>query len=381
MKIFSANLPRASRGRLTLCPTWIALAVMLLVAGARADSLSDAIDAARTEVRQHLASKAPGFSIAIGRDGKIVWSEGFGFADVANHKPVTPQTQFRIGSVAKPLTAAGLMLLVEQGKIDLDADIHKYVTDFPDKGAVITIRELGGHLSGIRHYRGSEFLSNVHYDTLRASLKIFENDPLLFKPGEQYAYSSYGFNLIGAAMESAARETFTNYMVRAVFAPLQMSNTMADVAGHERPGCSRCYILDSKTNFVLAPPVDNSYKWPSGGFVSTPEDLVRFGQAMLKPGFLKRASLDTMLTSQKSAAGSSTGYGIGWFIRRDSHGGRIWSHSGGAVGGSADLLVYPDENLVIAVASNYEDTLDRASNSIHAIVADFSFPSGVSGTK
>src|SRR5215469_10998399 len=155
MKIFTAILRRASRGRdrVTRCASWIAFAVVLFVSGARADSLTDAIDAARTEICQHLASKAPGFSIAIGRDGKIVWSEGFGFADIANRKSVTPRTQFRIGSVAKPLTAAGLMLLVEQGKIDLDADIHKYVADFPDKGAVITIRELGGHVAGIRHYR------------------------------------------------------------------------------------------------------------------------------------------------------------------------------------------------------------------------------------
>jgi serine beta-lactamase-like protein LACTB, mitochondrial len=349
-----------------------AIAIVLLAATAHAASLADAIDAARSEVRQNLASKAPGFAIAVGRDGKILWSEGFGFADLANHKPVTPQTQFRIGSVSKPLTAIGLMLLVEQDKIDLDGDIHKYVPDFPDKGAPITIRELAGHLAGIRHYRGDELYSNRHYNSGKAGLKIFQDDPLLFKPGERFSYSSYGFNLISVAMESAAHEKFRDWMQQAVFTPLQMNNTIPDEARREPPQCTRFYQLgEDKTNFVLAPSVDNSYKLASGGFLSTPEDLVRFGFAVLHPGFLKRASLDTMFTSQKTAAGQSTGYGIGWFIRRDQHGNRLWSHSGGAVGGSADLLIYPDSGLVIAIASNYEDTQDQASNSIQSIADDF----------
>jgi CubicO group peptidase (beta-lactamase class C family) len=184
------------------------IALALLVATAHAASLREAIDAARAHVRQNLASKAPGLSIAVGRDGKILWSEGFGFADLAAHKPVTPQTQFRIGSVSKPLTAAGLMLLMEEGKIDLDADIHKYVPDYPDKGAPITTRQLAGHLAGIRHYRGKEFYSGQHYDSIQAGLKIFEDDPLLFKPGEAFSYSSYGFNLISVVMESASQQKF-----------------------------------------------------------------------------------------------------------------------------------------------------------------------------
>jgi serine beta-lactamase-like protein LACTB len=355
---------------------WFALGVVLFVAGARAASLADEISAARAEVRKNIADKAPGFSIAIGRDGKILWSEGFGFADLANRKPVTPQTQFRIGSVSKPLTAVGLMLLIQQGKIDLDADIHKYVTDFPDKNAVITIRELGGHLAGIRHYRGNEFLSNSHYDSLRAGLKIFQDDPLLFKQGEKDSYSSYGFNLIGAAMEPAARDTFTNYNSPTICGKrfscrCRMSHTIADEAGHEPPECTRFYVLNNKTNFVLGPAVDNSYKWPSGGFLSTPADLARLGMALLEPSFLKPASLDTMLTSQKTAAGKSIGYGIGWGIRRDAHGERLWCHFGGAVGGSAGLLLYPDSHLVIAMASNYEDTLDHVNDSIQLIEDDF----------
>jgi serine beta-lactamase-like protein LACTB len=356
----------------TLCRRSLPLfALFLLVIKAHAAPITDAIAAARAHVHEHLAPRAPGLSIAIGRDGKILWSEGFGFADVAARMPVTPQTRFRIGSVSKPLTAVGLMLLVEQGKIDLDVDIHQYVPDYPDKGAPITTRELAGHLAGIRHYRGAEFLSNRHYDSVRAGLKIFENDPLLFTPGEKYFYSSYGFNLISMVMESAAHKNYLNYMQQAVFTPLQMTNTVPDEATSEALQCSCFYQLKpGTTNFVIAPAVDNSYKWASGGFLSTPEDLVHFGFAMLHPGFLKRASLDAMFTSQKTEAGKATGYGIGWFIIRDAKGHPVWSHSGGAVGGSTILQIHPDTGLVVAFAFNYENALDKES--IQLMTDDFS---------
>lgn len=346
-----------------------ALVLLLWAAAAKADP----IDAARAEVRDHLAPKAPGFSVAVGKDGKIVWSEGFGFADVAAHQVVTPETQFRVGSVSKTFTAVGLMLLVEQGKVDLDADIHKYVPTFPDKGAVITTRELAGHLAGFRHYRGTEFNSDHHYESLLDGLRIFQDDPLLFKPGEKFSYSSYGFNLIGVVMESAAHGKYSDWMQHAVFAPLHLTNTMPEVPGHEPAACTRFYTLaEDKTNFVIAPMVDNGFKLPSGGYLSSPEDMVRFGFAMLQPGLLKESSLKVMLTSQKTADGHSTGYGVGWMVRQDAHGGRIWTHTGGAMGGSAELVIYPDRGLVIAMAANYLEAMNQAAPSIKVIEDDFS---------
>jgi serine beta-lactamase-like protein LACTB, mitochondrial len=355
--------------------TLLMMAVLLLAATVCHKSFADAVESARAHVREQLASKAPGFSIAVGQAGRILWAEGFGWADIAAHQPVTRRTQFRIGSVSKPLTAVGLMLLVQQGRVDLDADIHKYVPSFPDKAALITTRELAGHLAGIRHYRDHEFFSDQHYNSMRAGLKVFENDPLLFKPGEKFSYSSYGYNLISAVMESRADESFADYMHQSVFLPLEMTNTVPDGAQDKLPQCTRFYVTGAaRTNFVIAPMVDNGYKLASGGFLSTPEDMVRFGSALLHPGLLSQASLDAMFTSQKTVAGEKTGYGIGWFIRSDRHGHRVWSHSGGSVGGAADLLIYPDTGLVIAIAANYGDALDGARDSIQRIADDFTGP-------
>lgn len=331
-------------------------AACALFCGTRAEAFAksqqEILDDIRGRLMTNWAPKVAGLSAAVGREGKVIWAEGFGFADVVSKKPVTTATRFRIGSVSKPITAVGLMLLVEQGKLDLDADIHKYVTDFPDKGAVITTRELAGHLAGIRHYKGAEFLLNKPYPTVRASLRIFEDDPLLSKPGEKYFYSSYGYNLISAVMEPAAKEDFLSYMERAVFAPLKLTNTCADRAGAVMAERTKFYVAKAGGGFNDAPPVDNSYKWASGGFLSTPSDLVRFGEALLQPGFLKQESLTAMFTAQKTTDGKPTTYGIGWEVHHDREGRRVWMHTGGSVGGTSVLMLYPDSGTALAITAN-----------------------------
>jgi CubicO group peptidase (beta-lactamase class C family) len=319
---------------------------------APAKSLPEAVERAREYVRHNLASRVPGLAVAVGVDGKLVWSESFGYADVAAKKPVTRETLFRIGSVSKPVTAAGLMQLVEQGKLNLDADIHKYVPDFPDKGYAITTRQLAGHLAGIRHYKGDEFLLNKTFPNVRAGLKIFEDDPLLQPPGERFVYSSYGWNLISAAMEGAAKTDFLSLMRQLVFERLHLTRTMPDYAQRDIAERTQFYQRGDDGDFVPGPAVDNSYKWAGGGFLSTPEDLVSFGSAHLQPGFLQRESLAQLFTSQKTRDGKETGYGIGWSISRDAAGHVIYFHTGGSVGGTSVLLLHPESRTVLAITAN-----------------------------
>src|SRR5467141_2353049 len=195
----------------------------------------------RTLMCERLATRIPGVQVAVAVNGKLVWSEGFGYADVERKRPVTRETQFRIGSVSKPLTAAAVALLYEQGKLDLDAPVQRYVPSFPDKGLPITTRQLAGHLTGIRHYRGDEFLLNRHFNTVLEGLTIFQGDPLLFPPGTKFSYSTYGWNLISAVVEAAAGQDFLSYMGRNVFRPLGMTHTAADRVDSLIPNRTRFY--------------------------------------------------------------------------------------------------------------------------------------------
>ena len=203
-----------------------------VAAGHASHDFSSAAAEARELVKVWLAEHdAPGLTIAVMADGEIVWSQGFGMADLENRVPVRPHTKMRIGSVSKSLTSAAAGLLYEQGKLDLDAPVQKYVPSFPKKRYPITARLLGGHLAGVRSYlpgAQSEMFNTRHYDSVVAGLELFQDAPLLFEPGEKYSYSSHGFNLLSAVVEGASGQDFLSYMQENVFDPLGMKATTAD---------------------------------------------------------------------------------------------------------------------------------------------------------
>jgi CubicO group peptidase (beta-lactamase class C family) len=330
---------------------------------------AEAIAQARALARQWVAERGyVGLSIAVGIKGEIVWSEGFGHADLEQQVPVTRDTKFRIGSVSKSLTAAALAQLVEQGKLDLDAPVQRYVPSFPDKGKPVTVRQVAGHLAGIRHYRGDEFLLARRFNSVTESLAIFKDDPLLFDPGTRYSYSSYGWNLLSAVVEGASGQSFLDYMRASVFDRLGLKNTAADENDRIIPHRTRFYQRTADGAVRNAPYVDSSYKWAGGGFLSTMDDLVRFGSAHLQAGFLKAETLSVLFTSQKTAAGEPTNYGIGWRVAPDDQGRRTIGHSGGSVGGTTMLLIYPDSGVVVAMAVNMSSARLGASSA--AQIAD-----------
>ncbi len=364
-------------GRLKLL---LLLPAALLLGGSQPQTACVSRPAARVEARwaaaaarahaiacEKLGPTIPGFAIAVAVDGRIVWSEAFGYADLAAHTPATPATQFRIGSVSKPLTATALGQLVEAGKLDLDAPVQRYVPSFPDKGAPITTRLVGGHLAGFRHYQGNEFLLNRHFATVTEGLTIFENDSLLFPPGTRFSYSTYGFNLLGAVVEGASGEEFLAYMSRHVFGPLHLRSTAPDKNDSLIPNRTRFYDRAAEGTFAVAPQVDNSYKWAGGGFLSTAEDLTRFGSALLSPGFLKAETLELLFTAQHTTAGEATPYGIGWFVARDSLGHRSVYHGGGSIGGTTAFGVDRDSRLVIALVTNLTEARLGPAQEIRAL--------------
>jgi CubicO group peptidase (beta-lactamase class C family) len=310
----------------------------------------DLIDHERTR------TLAPGVSVAVARDGKIVWSEAIGCAEVELQVPMTSTTRLRIGSVSKPLTSAALGRLVEDGMLDLDAPVQRYVPDFPKKAWPVTTRELAGHVAGIRHYEDHEFEIRDHYANVRSALAIFEKDALLFEPGTRFSYSSYGWNLIAAVLEGASGRRFLELMQKTVFDPAGLTHTGADDAGAIVPGRAHFYTRNEKGDIVNAGFVDNSYKWAGGGFLSTAEDLVAFAFALLDGRLLRPETVRLLWTSQKTKDGKETGYGIGWDVGMDEKGRRRVSHSGGAQGGTAYLVIYPSERLVAAMIVNSDES-------------------------
>ncbi len=246
------------------------------------------------------------------------------------------------------------MQLVERDKIDLDADVQRYLPSFPKKQWPITIRQLLGHQSGIRHYRqdGSDVDSTAHYADRQEPLKIFQDDPLVFEPGTKYSYSTYGFNVLGAIVEKVSDLRFTDYVRENIFMRADMDQIGPDDTYAIVPHRARGYRLQNGVlqNCHLA---DTSNKIPGGGFISTPSDLVKFAMALNEGKLVKKDSVRMMTTPQKLRDGSSTTYGMGFVIGQVD--GRVSvSHSGGQQGITTNLEMFPAESVAIAVMTNLE---------------------------
>src|SRR5215207_2866241 len=167
----------------------------------------------RAMAEQLLATaNLPGLSIAISRNGQVVFAEGFGYADIERRRRITPDTRFRIASVSKVVTVTALAKLVEDGRFDLDAPIQRYVPSFPAKAWPITSRQLAGHLSGMPHYSEADRIEPRFYSSVTDALGVFAHVGLKFEPGTAYSYSTHAFTLLSAAIEGAAGQPFLDYV-------------------------------------------------------------------------------------------------------------------------------------------------------------------------
>jgi serine beta-lactamase-like protein LACTB, mitochondrial len=313
-------------------------------------------------------NQVAGLSVAVAHNGRVVWCKEVGKADLEHELPVTRATRFRLASVSKSLTAVAVMRLAEKGKIDLDAPVQKYVSDFPEKPRPITVRQLLCHTSGIRHYRPRESESTRRYASLSKALDIFKNDDLLFEPGTKQGYSTYAYTLLGCVLEKASGKSFMDCLREEVFEPAGMVNTHADDVYAIVPHRARGYARVSEGQFRNAGLMDSGYKIPGGGLLSPAEDLAKFAAALQSGKLLQDKTVAEMATRQKLKDGKEIEHGLGW--RVDGTG--ALSHGGAQQGTSAFLLFDRPNKAGIALLANSEGVgpaLSRLSVQLADVVA------------
>lgn len=322
---------------------------------------ADAVEQGRRIVRAGLTEQnLPGLSVAVGVGDDIVWAEGSGWADLENRVPVAPDTRFRIGTASKALTSAAVGLLLEKDQLKLDVEIQTYVPEFPKKQWPVTLRQLMGHLAGVRNDAGDEEPLTVRCERTVDGLQRFAERPLLFEPGTQYRYSSYGWILVSAAVEAAADEPFVRFMRRQIFQPLGMDDTRADSATEPTPDRATYYFprFAADPRYGPQPPTDVDYSCFAGSsaFLSTPSDLVRFGMAINGGKLLQPATVQLLQTSQRLASGQETGYGLGWDLETVALAGeqvRVAGYDGTLRDGMvSSLMTFPEHGIVVSVTSN-----------------------------
>lgn len=336
-------------------------ALLLLLAGslARQVSAQPLPEAVRAAVLGEMGERGiPGLSLAVVESGAVRYEEGFGFADVENDVPARPETVYRLASVSKPMTAVTVLKLYEQGRLDLDAPVWRYCADFPQKPWPVTARELLCHQGGIRHYRPDEPTVTRRTASLAESLAFFRDDPLLHEPGTAVQYSTYGYTLLGCAVAGASGQSYLAALREEVLGPAGMTRTRDDDQRELIPNRAQGYVREADGRLRNSALADTSYKVPGGGLCSTAADVARFGSALVSGQLLQPATLELMLTRQRTRGGRLTGYGLGLTLAEREGRLEAW-HPGGQERVSTLLYVVADRSVAergqaLAILANLE---------------------------
>jgi CubicO group peptidase (beta-lactamase class C family) len=348
-----------------------------LIAGPSAQPASAASSAGAfarqlDEDRWLAAYDVPGVAVALVRDGHVTWSKGYGQAEAARGVPVTPDTIFQVGSISKPVTAWGVMRLVQQGKLDLDAPVHRYLTRWhlppgPFDADGVTIRRLLNHSAGLNSQDYSPMTTRP-LPSLEQSLsgdsggvdarRGSDDVRITMTPGQQRSYSNGGYTLLQLAIEEVTGEPFARYMQREVLDPLGMKDSSFAWRGDQHSRTATGHDVDGR-----AVPRSALTEQAAGGLHTTVEDLAAFVAAgMTGPrgepagrGVLAPDRVAALFTAHRLPDGSMTS--LGYEVQTLPDGTQAAGHGGKNVGWRAEFLTLPDRREGIVVLTN-SDRMD-----------------------
>jgi CubicO group peptidase (beta-lactamase class C family) len=259
------------------------------------------------------------------------------------------------------------MQLYEKGKLDLNRPISEYIPNFQiNGGESISVIHLLQHSSGIGGYESEKETENTkEYPTLRDAMKVFENRELKFSPGSNFYYTSYGYVVLGWVIENVSGLSYEAYVKENILTPAGMHNTGVEKFNEPIENQTKLYTqkntnpkkYSSKNNKIKEKDRTNlSNRTPGGGFYSTAEDLLKFGQAILNNQLITEASLD-MIWTDSGLKKEGNPYGMGWFLYGENPKyGNVYGHGGTQTGASNQLMILPKEDLVIVIMSNTSHT-------------------------
>ena len=334
---------------------YIFIAFLLLFTASSYSQELDKADKLLTEMTKDkgIVGITAGFSI----NGQTEWSNSSGYSCLDSSTPFTTNTLTRIASIAKPMTAIAIMQLVEQNLIELDKPISNYLPNFPkkEKGEVTT-RQFLSHTSGISQYFNTKEIENtVHFSNLKDAMNVFADRPLLFEPGSNYFYTSYGYVVLGRIIEEVSGKTYEEYMKNNIWDKANMKNTgVEDI--NETYDSKSCLYHKKKKKPKEAKQNDLSNRIPAGGFYSTLQDMLNFGNALLEGKLIKASTLELMLQNQFEQKEGNQ-YGLGWFFYAPKpNDNLVIGHSGEQTGCASQLMIIPNSNTIVVVLSNTSGT-------------------------
>jgi CubicO group peptidase (beta-lactamase class C family) len=350
----------------------VLLVVLLAAVGLLAQDtrpVRDQWHGVRSLIRQTLTdSNLPSVSVAVAKDGKIIWEEAFGWADREKQIVATPHTVYSLASISKPITATGLMTLIERGKVDLDKPANDYLdtgklTGLAGDPSLATVKRVLSHTAGLPlHYQF--YYSNQSYPVVSNDETIARYGILVNPPGDVYEYSNLGFGILDHIIARTSGMDYADYMRTEVFLPLGMTRTSVGIGPGLEPFAAQRY--DAKQQPI--PFYDFDHRGGSAVY-SSAHDLVRFGMFHLKDHLsdqkpiLTDATLDLMHQPVAPAP-----YGLGWGITADNNGYLRYQHTGGMPGVATVLSLYPTVDVAVVVLTNARSGVGRIADEIAGVV-------------
>jgi CubicO group peptidase (beta-lactamase class C family) len=293
----------------------------------------------------------PGAAVIVVKGEEVLLREGYGLADLAGRVPVAPSTLFRLGSLSEPFTAAAVLLLAQEGKLDLAAPVTAYLPGYPAAGRRLTLDRLLAHTSGVPSYIPAAEGPGRHREpALSGIVDLLAERPLDFEPGEGWRLDEGGYLVLAAVVEKVSGMSFADFLARRIFHPLGMEHTRCPGPGEVVAGAAVGY-LGSHGSYRRADDSPSTLPCAAAGVLTSVEDLARWGAALTADRPLTAASRQRMETAATLADGRSTHFGYGWAVW-EYEGHRVLQRDGGGEGFAGSVVRLPDDGIFVAVLSN-----------------------------
>ncbi|OEJ98932.1 serine hydrolase [Flavivirga aquatica] len=314
-----------------------------------AQNLEENIDAL---IRSTYKTNEPGASILIAKNGKTIYKKAFGLANLELNVPMTSDHVFEIGSITKQFTAVSILMLEEQGKLNLTDNITKFIPDYPTQGKTITIHHLLNHTSGIKSYTSMlQFKALARKDMMPTQIiDVFKNEPMDFDPGEKFLYNNSGYILLGYIIEVVSKQTYEEFIETHIFKKLGMASSFYGnktelinnrASGYSKPG--KTYVNADYLSLTLP--------YAAGAIMSTVDDLLIWQNAIVKNKLIKKASLEKAINGSQLNNGKQIPYGYGW-VKNTINGSLSYQHGGGIFGFTTMGVYLPEEDVFVSGLTN-----------------------------
>ncbi len=322
-----------------------------------------------TAIEQSIAAemsrqKLVGVSVGILQNGEIAFTGGAGLSNREKKTPMTTNTVVNWASNSKPVVAMLAMQLAEQGKLDLDADVRKYVPEFPKKDYPITTRQLLCHQSGLPHYSNGRIIPSPEARDEQKDLnplfaiKRFDRSPLIFVPGTKTDYSSHAYVLLSAVVQQAGGESIASQLDQRIIKPLGLVSFELDVPTRGQKEWAMGYTKNSAGKIIPSPEQANAWKHGAGAYKSNVNDFSKWAQAVMNQSLIEAETQQVMWTRQTLLDGTSSNYGLGLRVEGSGRTLKI-SHNGSQAETKTRMVLYPNQNhgVVVMCNCNYADPM------------------------